>query len=499
MSKLLKNTCASLINTIVVFAVGIIIPRLIISSYGSAVNGLVNSIVSFLGFISICELGIGAVIKANLYGPLERNDNYELSTVLVSAQHFFRKVAKIFAVYIGVLLVIYPCTVSDTFDYLFTASLIIIISVSLFAQYYFGIIYQILLNADEQAYIQIYINCATLIGNTIACIILIKVGSGIHIVKLVSSLIFLLRPLLMRAYVNRKYSLDLKVIYEGEPIKQKWNGLAQHIATQVQDSIDIVILTLFSTLSNVSIYSVYYIIVKGVMQLVYTINAGISAFLGKLIAKNEREELMSSFLKFEWGMHTVSVILFSTTAILIIPFVSIYTKGITDANYYAPIFAILISFCGMLRCIQLTYNVVVQAAGHFRQTQFAAIIEPFINIIISLLAVCHFGLIGVTFGTIASLIYRLIYLINYLNRNILYLSFANTFKQIIVDVIEMICITMFNFYIIVSARDYFSWMFSALIIAISVVIICLIINYIFFRTHVMDIYFALQRRIVGHG
>ena len=499
MSKLIKNTGASLVNEVVTFTVGIIIQRLIISSYGSTVNGLVNSIVQFLGFISMCELGIGAVIKANLYKPLAKKDNYELSAVLVSAQRFFRKIAAIFVVYVGALLILYPNTVSDNFDYLFTASLIVIISVSLFSQYYFGMIYQLLLNANEQAYIQIYINCATLIGNTIACVGLIKIGAGIHVVKLAGSLIFLLRPLLMKAYVDRHYSLDLKVKYEGEPIKQKWNGLAQHVATQVQDSVDVVVLTLFSTLSNVSIYSVYYMIVKGVMQLVYTINAGISAFMGKLIAKDDREALMSAFLSFEWGMHTASTLLFSITAVMIVPFVSVYTKGITDANYSAPLFAILITICGSLRCIQLTYNVVVQAAGHFRQTQFAAMVEPVINTVISLLTVRRFGLVGVTFGTIASLTYRLLYLMIYLRGHILYLRFASTLKQIMVDLIEVACVCLIKSFFTISAANYFSWAVQAAITSAVVVLVCLLVNYIFFRNRVINLYKTVQRRIAKHG
>ena len=499
MNKLVKNTEASLINEVVSFAVGIIIPRLIISTYGSNVNGLVNSITQFLGFISMCELGIGAVIKANLYKPLAKKDHHELSAVLVSAQRFFRKIATIFVVYVAVLVVLYPGAVQGSFDYLYTASLIIIISVSLFAQYYFGMIYQLLLTANEQAYIQLYINCATLIGNAIACLSLIKMGASIHVVKLVGSLIYLLRPLLMKAYVDRHYSLDLKVRYQGEPIKQKWNGLAQHIATQVQDSVDVVILTLFSTLSNVSIYSVYYMIVKGVMQMVYTVNAGISAFFGKLIAKDDQEKLMTAFLSFEWGMHTASICLFSVTAIMIVPFVTIYTKGVTDANYSTPLFAVLITLCGALRCIQLTYNVVVQAAGHFKQTQLAAIAEPVINIVLSLLAVRRFGLLGVTFGTIASLGYRIIYLLTYLKGHILNIRLTSTLKQVTVDVLEIASICLIKSFFGISASNYLIWAIQAAVTTAIVILVCLTINFIFYRDRVLNLCKTVLKRVNKHA
>ena len=68
--KLLMNTSASLIFEISTIVTGFIIPRLILSSYGSEVNGLVNSITQFLGIISFLELGVGSVIQSSLYKPL---------------------------------------------------------------------------------------------------------------------------------------------------------------------------------------------------------------------------------------------------------------------------------------------------------------------------------------------------------------------------------------------------------------------------------------------
>ena len=60
--KLKLNTVTSLINQRVLIICGFIVPVLILHAFGSAVNGLVNSITQFLGFISLLELGVGAVV-----------------------------------------------------------------------------------------------------------------------------------------------------------------------------------------------------------------------------------------------------------------------------------------------------------------------------------------------------------------------------------------------------------------------------------------------------
>ena len=498
MRKFALNTGASLINEIVTFAVGLILPYLIISHYGSSVNGLVNSITQYLGFIALCELGVGAVIKANLYKPLAEKDTTKLSAVLKSSQIFFRKIAWVLIAYTIVLAFLYPTLVGSEFEYWYSASLIIIISISSFAQYYFGMIYQLLLAADQRAYIQLYTNCVTLIINTVFSYLLIKLNCSIHIVKLVTSFIFIFRPIYMSYYANKHYDINLKIQYSGEPVKQKWNGLAQHIATQVQNSVDVVILTTFSSLYDVSIYGVYNMVVKGIMQLVYTVNAGISALIGKQIAEGDEKKLSSTFSAFEWGMHTVTTVLFSVTGVMIIPFISIYTKGITDANYIIPVFGVLMTICGTLRCIQLTYNVVVQAAGHFKETQVAATIEPIINIVISLIAVKKYGLIGVTIGTVVSLLYRAIYLIVYLHSNILHLQYRKTIKQVIIDLIIAGISIAIAYLIPIAYTNYTKWVISAIIITVIVTTVSATVNYFAYREQMRSAFLVIGKRF-SHG
>lgn len=73
---------------------------------------------------------------------------------------------------------------------MYTALLIAAICISSFAQYYFGIVNSLLLNADQRGYIQYVAQIITLILNTFACYIIIKLGASIQIVKLTTSLIF---------------------------------------------------------------------------------------------------------------------------------------------------------------------------------------------------------------------------------------------------------------------------------------------------------------------
>lgn len=70
--KLLYNTITSFANQFITIICGFILPRLLLTTYGSEVNGLVSSITQFLSVISFMQLGVGAVIQSTLYEPLAK-------------------------------------------------------------------------------------------------------------------------------------------------------------------------------------------------------------------------------------------------------------------------------------------------------------------------------------------------------------------------------------------------------------------------------------------
>ena len=65
--KALMNVSMSLLLQILVVLYGFIVPKIIISNFGSEVNGLIASITQFLGYIALLESGFGPVVKAVLF------------------------------------------------------------------------------------------------------------------------------------------------------------------------------------------------------------------------------------------------------------------------------------------------------------------------------------------------------------------------------------------------------------------------------------------------
>lgn len=445
---------------------GFVLPRLFLEYYGSAVNGLVSSIAQFLGFIALAECGVGAVVQSALYKPLAQKDSMGLSRIVVSAEHFFRNIAKLLVVYTVVLTIVFPNIISGNFEFIYTASLILIISISFFAQYYFGITYRLLLTSDQFGFVPIIVQIVALSMNLAASIFLMKLGCSVHVVKLASSLVFLLQPLAVSYIAHRWYRINRDCIYDKTAIPQKWNGLSQHVSSVVLQSSGVFILTVLSTLENVSVYAIYYLVVGGVRSLTMSVTNGMQAFLGNIFAKGDLLTFREKFESFEWRLHFVVSVVFAVTAVLIVPFVGVYTKGITDVNYMVPVFGITLTAAWGMYCVRLPYNIVVLAVGHYKQTQSSAIIEVILNVVTAVILVLKFGLVGTAFGTLIAMIYRTCYLAWYISKYVINRSLWPFIKHLCVDAIAVVIFLVVTTHLLgsigeMNVSSYLEWMTEA--------------------------------------
>lgn len=477
--KLFLNTILGVLKQVVTVVCGFILPRYLLLYYGSHINGLVASINNFLSFISLLDLGVGSVIQANLYKPLAEKNEREISQIVKASEKFFGKLGCIFLVYILALCFVLPNIVG--FDSLFSISLLLIISISSVVQYFCGMTYQLLLNADQKSYVQLVLQIITIVLNTALSIVLIKMGAPIHVVKLVTAIVFVLRPFGQMAYVHKHYKIDHDTKLVGEPIKQKWNGFSQHLASVVCQNIDVVVLTFLSSLKNVSIYSVYYNVTNGVEQIVMTAATGLESLFGNMIAKNENEQLLNTFCIVEWLTHTGVTIIFSITMITIVPFVGVYTRGIEDTNYLTPKFAVILVLAYGIQCLRVPYFRVIKAAGHFKETQNGAYISAGLNIFFTIALVLKYGLIGTAIGTLIALFYHTCYFVWYLKSNILKRKIKYFVKHLFVDIVIVILSYAIAEKFVLFIDNYFDWMILATKVAVIVIIISFLINILVYR------------------
>lgn len=483
--RLYLNIIASVYKQIMYILLGLIIPRLIISNYGSSVNGLVNSVTQFLGYIAILELGMKSVVASSLYTPLANNDETEISKIMCATKKMYVLIAKSLILYTAIMILVYPVFTKNRFGFWYTTTIILAIAINLLVQYGFGIYNDILLNADQKAYVSDFVNANSVLVNIIVNYFLIYLGASIQVLQIVTSFIYVIRPVISYIYVKKNYKINYNIQYQDKPIRQQKNGIYHHIAFYILQNTDVLILTFFSTLENVSIYTVYLYIVKAVVGIIETTLGSVMSLFGNMFAKNEIQRAKIFFEKYVWAINVCGTILFSATASLIIPFIELYTKGISDADYVKPVFAYTLIIAYGIYILRLPYIQVIYSVGHYKQTQNGAIIEVIINIVLSVTLVQHFGLIGVAVGTAIAMIWRLAHSVWYLSRNILYASPLQFIKNIGLDALVVIINMYVLNYINIRFDNFLCWGIDAARIVIVYGIISIIVHSIFFHNNML--------------
>jgi O-antigen/teichoic acid export membrane protein len=483
--KVLYNVVTSFWLQIITIICGFIVPKLIIVNFGSDVNGLISSITQFLGYIVLLEAGVGGVARSALFKPLAVYDQNKISGIIKATRNFFRSIAFIYLLYLLIIAISFPYIPNHDFGNLFTISLVLIIGISSFVQYYLGITYQVLLQADQKLYIINLVQIVALIINTILIVVLVKIGASIHIIKFLSSLVFILRPVVMFVYVNNKYKLDKYCSPDDSAIKQKWDGFGHHLAFFVHTNTDVVLLTFFTNFKVVSVYTVYFMVVTGIEKLTNIFSSSIEAAFGNMIAKGETDNLDRNFRVSELISSMIITILFTSTALLIIEFITLYTSEINDANYIRPYFAYIMVVSQAVYCLRLPYNALVLAAGHYKQTRNGAFVEVGINICVSIILVNSMGLEGVAIGTLVAMIFRTIQYASYLSKHIIKRSITVFIKRVSVNVGNALIILL-TFHVIpkMEIKTYFDWGIYAIIILLVSLIISILINILFYKSEI---------------
>lgn len=477
-----KNVFASILLQLLTLINGLIVPKIILSNFGSNVNGLVSSITQFLNYITILEGGVGAVVMSALYKPLADQDFRRVSAILKASERFFKTIAYIFSAYACIIAVIGPIFIWKEFNWSYTASLVCVLAINAFVQYYFSITYKMLLNADQKTYIVSYVQIISITLNLVMAIIVANFYPEIHLLKIVNAIAYCIQPIIFNSYVKRHYVLDKRAEADNNALKQRWDGFGQNVAYVVHMNTDVAVLTIFSNLSNVSVYSVYNLVVTALRNFVVAISSAILPSLGNVLVSGDVKKSNEAFSLYELGVGLVTTVLYSCGSILVESFVLLYTSGVEDADYSQPLFGFLIMGAIALGCIRDPFINVANAAGHFKSISKYAYAEAAINISTSILLVRKYGLIGVAIGTFVASAFRYIAQVLYLSKNILYRSILLSLKSfscylLIYALSNLIART----FLIYKIKNYIEWILFAFLVFALVIAVTFFIVSLFYQ------------------
>lgn len=484
------NIAFSLIQQVVTLICGLIAPKLLLDTFGSEAYGATTSIATFLSYITLLESGIGALSRSALYKAFANKSAEQIGAIVYETKKFYKRLALVFSAYVLIIALFFnQISHSNVFDFWYSFSLVIVIALSTFAEFFIGISYTVMIQADQRSYVPAIFRIISTILNTALIVVLVFLDFDILTVKLFSSLVFVLRPVLLALYVKREYKIK-EVKSDTKYLTQKGSALGQHIAWTLHNNTDVTVLTIFKDLSLVSVYSVYNMVINQLQNLLFSFSSGMEAIFGNMLANNEKERLLKTFGYYETYLSLLSITVFSTASILIIPFVKLYTANITDVNYIYPVFAVTLMFSSFIYCIRIPYMGLTVAAGHFKKTNLASFGEAFINIVLSVIFVMIYGISGVALGTLIATLFRFVYYAFYLTKNIIKRPLSFFLKRLAVNCVSFFAVIFAGNAAIknLDIDNFFVWALCGCAVFIATAAVALGVNYIFYKEDVIAVF-----------
>lgn len=413
------NLIVDLFSTIVSLAMGVLIPRLFLVSLGSEANGLVSSVGQVFSYIGMMEAGMGATAIQALYKPIAEGNRLQINRILSASNRYLKKIGILYIGCVFLVALFYPSIVHSGLPRWQIVGVVLFSGLGGAVNFLFQENYVVLLVAEGRGYVTTNMNLIVGILASISKVCLLFLGFDVVYIVGAQFALSLLRILPLRLYMKKRYDwVDTSVEPDCSALSKQRYVLAQQISQLVYSNTDILVLTIFCDLKAVSVYTIYNMVIGVIEGIVGAFSSSFVFALGQLYSE-DFQKFKKIFNIYDHGYMTLVFALFSVVYLCIIPFLSIYTRGVHDTNYLDYKLALLFVVLKMVTALRTQSQNAVNFAGHFKETESMAIIEAVSNIVISLICVSFIGIYGVLIGSIVSTFHRGIAVTNYVNRNIL--------------------------------------------------------------------------------
>lgn len=427
-NKIKLNLVVGILGQGITLLLGILVPRFILKGYGSEINGLLSSVTNIYSYIAIVEAGVAAAACQALYKAIANENQNKINEILSATHIFYKRTGWIYTAFILLFTLIYPLLITTDIPY-FTVVLVVLFNgIGNVVNYFFHGKYMLLLKADGKQYIRTGIEVTLVVIRQCSKIVLIACGCDVVFVQLAAMLASFLQMLFVSWYINKNYKwIDLKAKPDFSALANSKHVLAHEINYMITGNIDTLLLTIFTTLKTVSVYSVYAMLFGMIAKVLRTIKDSLEFKIANVF-HNDMEQFNKLFQAYEVYYIAFAFSLFTIANRFVLPFLELYTDGVADADYLNAYLPYLFVAINLVETLRYPSDALVYITGHFQQTKASAWIETAINLSGSVILIQFVGIYGVLLGTVISLAYRAVYLITYVNRKIIGRTVRDTYR-----------------------------------------------------------------------
>lgn len=432
-SKLFKNVISGFGGQLIAIILGLIVPRFFIMSYGSDVNGLLSTITQIFTYMALLEAGIGQAAKNLLYKPFQEKDKEGISEIASIAKSYFRSFTLIYGIGVIAIAFILPLVLKTNADSVTIALIVLFEGMSGVVSFYFIQTPSIVIGVDGKNYVNNVINLLNRIVGYVVKIVMAALGLNVVLLQFVFFIVTIAKVFFYQIYFKRHYSwIKFKKTGKELILKDRNSYIITEICWTVFSSTDMIVLSTFVSTQLSSVYGIYNMVFANVSLLVNAIYTSINYLLGYSYHESiEKYSLMhDSFNSIFLGLMTI---LMSVCYCLTIPFVTLYTHGVTDVNYIYKSLPIMFCLIQLISWSRYVSGNLTGVAGYAKQTSYISLIEAITNLSLSIIFVNKFGIVGVTLATVIALPIKVIWCTYVADKKVMKRSYWKSISIIVVN------------------------------------------------------------------
>lgn len=457
MHKNLKNIFLGFTSQVIILALGLFIPRIILTHYNSDINGLTSTITQIFSYMALLEAGIGQATMNALY-PFINQDNYEekkISEVMSVSRNYYRKITVVYAIVIVLMSLVLPIILKTNVPYFTVFGVILFEGMTQVVSFWSIQNWTMLLNVDGRNYIKSNIELVNkILCYTIKIILALK-GVNIAFVQFGFFIISLFKYVLYRRYMAIHYSwVDFKCENKDNlKLKDRNSYIITEIAWTVFSSTDMIVLSIFCSTKLASVYSVYNMVFIAITNLLDAVYNGVRFNLGQAYHDNLKKYRTTHDLFNSIFMGTMTSLI-CVAYLLIIPFIRIYTKGVDDVNYINQTLPIMFCIIQLVSWSKYMAGNLMGLSGNAKKLSYISMVEAVINLTASIILVQKFGIVGVLIATVLAQPLKSIYCNWFSDYQIMKRNGKRTISILGVNFLCFIAIVVFSSTIQINITSY---------------------------------------------
>ena len=474
--RTIKNIVSAILLQIVTLALGFIIPRITLTNYGSETNGFMSLVTQIYSYIALLEAGLGTAVVQALYSPIAKDDKFEISGVINAAKNYYYKVSLYYTIAVSVVSIVLPFAVSANLSKTEIALYFGMFGISNIVNFLFTAAYKPILIAEGKNYVNSNIALIFHLILQWAKIALLLLGINIVLLQVVYSAINIIQVVVYFIYFKKNYKwINKKVSPLMSNIKQRSAFFIQQLTRLIFSCTDVMIISFFCDLKVASVYSVYMLVYTAIGTLLSNFTSSTQFILGQTYSE-KKESYLKVHRAYETAIVCAAGIFYSAACFLTIPFMKLYTSGITDVNYIDILLPVLLSLNGILSTYKAASINLINFTYHAKNTVNRTIAEALINLLLTVSLVPFFGIRGALIGTTVALIYRVIDMLFYSNHKILKDSILKPLKLYIANLALFSSVAAIGFVWVVSINSYTEFILWGIVTVIIVALMYLVLN-----------------------